>query len=161
MMRRSAVLFVVAMVVGAWAGTGTTSSGSTRTAICSVRSVTVSFDGRNVVVTSGGKTLARATPRVRFVSGSCRRTSDRGFARALLTEDGARRARITCEGGFQRVVVEVEPVRSPAGRVVGSRLAVWRGALNAGYATGGEIAEGIVGSAHPWFSYYPGTCRPA
>lgn len=156
---RSAMLVIAGLVAAVSAGTATPSSATKRAAICAVRSVTVSFDGRNVVVTSGGKTLARATPQIRSVSASCQRTSKQGLARMLLTTDGPRHTRITCEGGFQRVVVEVEPVRSSAGRIVGSRLAVWRGTAFHGYATGGEVAEAIVGTAHPWFSYYSGICH--
>ena len=131
------------------------------TAICSTRSVTVGFDGATAVVTGGGKVLARATRTRRSVSPACERTFDRGFARANLTTNGGRRSRITCAGDFRKVVVEVEAVRSAAGRLLGSRLAVWRGAIPTGYATGGEIAEGFVGGDRPWFSYYAGICHPA
>jgi hypothetical protein len=130
-----------------------------RAAICSVRSVTVSFARASIVAANGRRTLARATRRARSVSGSCEPTHDRGFARALLTSNGRRGVRIRCEGDFRKVVVEVDAVRSAAGRLLGSRLAVWRGAFPTDYATGGEIAEGFIGHDRSWFSYYPGICH--
>jgi hypothetical protein len=56
---------------------------------------------------------------------------------------------------IQQVVIETEPVRNYSGRIIGSRLAVWRSR----YWSGGEILEAIVGIDRPWLSYYPAVCH--
>jgi len=135
-----------------------------RTAVCSASSVSVTFDGRSIVVVSRGRTVGRsrtvgrATRLTRSVNSVCVRTTHRGLVRWALTRDFHGSGALTCgedAAKFQQVVIETEPVRNYSGRIIGSRLAVWRGR----YWSGGEMVEATVGITKPWLSYNPDVCH--
>jgi hypothetical protein len=162
-MRVVFLLAVVAVVVVP-AKAATKPSPYKRTAICSASSASVTFDGKTIVVVGRshgmqrGRTLARATRLTRSVSPGCVRTTHRGLVRWALTRDSRGSGTITCgeeAAKFQQVVIETEPVRNYSGRIIGSRLAVWRSA----YWSGGEMIEATVGITKPWLSYNPDVCH--
>ncbi len=139
----------IASIIAVPTSAGSPTFASKTTALCSGDSVKVAFDGKAVVVTSGRRTLARATRTRRWIDSSCRRINYRGMSRWSLTNDAGRAATLTCDGSFNYVVIETERV----GR--GSRLAIWRGVL----WSGGEMAEAVLGTANPWLAYRPGACQ--
>lgn len=158
MIRGGILLAAIGLLTAAATPTASMPSVNQRaTAICSAPSLTITFDGKRVTVTAGAKILARTTSMTRSISSSCQRTDRRGFNRWNLRTDGGRHTTVSCDT-TQKTLIETEPVRSSSGRIVGSRLAVWRSVYFNGV---GEIAEGVVGTRHPWFSYYSTYCHTA
>jgi hypothetical protein len=126
-----------------------------RTVSCNVGEVTITYDGKTVVVQGRQQTLERANRLSRSVAKSCVRAQHFGVGRHLLDHNNpaGRRTQVVCRAGSP-TFIEVEPVRNASHRIVGSRLAVWQSGL------AGEMAEGMLIPRGSWFSWSSLACRP-
>jgi hypothetical protein len=154
--RRALVLLFVAAVVAAPASAARKPSAFAKTVSCNVGEVTISYDGKTVVVEGRHQTLGRASRLARSTAKSCIRAHHFGVARHLLDHNNptGRRTQLVCRAGSP-TFVEVEPVRNASYRIIGSRLAVWQ----SGFA--GEMAEAMILPSKSWFSWSSVACHPA
>jgi hypothetical protein len=120
----AAVLAVLAVVAVAGFASAASSSG-TATAVCPVRSFTVSFDPRrSAVVKSGGRVLASATFETRTLGGLCRRVPEpKAFRDGGLGAEIRRPLGVRCAANAP-VRVHVNPIRDDRGKIVGTSLQV-------------------------------------
>jgi hypothetical protein len=144
-----------ALIAAPAASAERTASFGGRTVACQVPSIALSFSPKQVVVSSGGRILVRATRTTRSFSSACQRVPNpRSVVRDNLDSRNGPRGRAACPLARPRITIAVMPVRNGAGRTVGTRVTVW---LN-NYLT--EIAEGML-TRRPWFLYATTTCFPA
>ena len=156
MLRRLIVAAVAAAVVAAHAGATPKPSTFARTVSCRSGDVTITYDGKSIVVRTRAMVLGRASAATRSVARTCGRIRKRSVARYTLNRDSpaGRRVEIVCRRGSP-TAIEVQPTRDASGRIVGSRLAVWQGGVL------GEVAEAVVVPRRSWFSWSSFSCRPA
>jgi hypothetical protein len=154
-MRRGIALALLAAVVVAPASAARKPSPFARTVSCNTGNVTITYDGRSIVVQGRNATLGRATQLARSVSKTCIRARHFGIARHLLDHNNpaGKRTQITCRSGAP-TFIEVEPVRNASYRIIGSRLAVWQSGIS------GEMAEAVILRRGGWFSWSDVACRP-
>jgi hypothetical protein len=127
-----------------------------KTVSCNVGEVTITYDGKSVVVDGRHKTLGRGVRLTRSVAKSCIRAHHFGVARHLLDHNNptGRKTQVVCRAG-PPTFIEVEPVRNASYRIIGSRLAVWQ----SGFA--GEMAEAMILPNKSWFSWSSMACHAA
>lgn len=155
-MRRVFALLLLAALAAAPAAAARKPSPFARTVSCNVGEVTITYDGKMVVVEGRHQTLGRSSRLTRSTAKSCIRARHFGIARHLLDHNNptGRRTQLVCRAGSP-TFVEVEPVRNSSYRIIGSRLAVWQG----GFA--GEMAEAMLLPRKSWFSWSSSGCHPA
>lgn len=151
--RRALSVLMLLGLAGTPASTSaaTTPSAFARSVSCKAAEVTITYDGKKIVVRKGEATLAQATRLARSVSSACEKIGRLGVYRRNLDQSPTQaRVTIVCRtGSFAKV--EVEPVRSSSRRRIGSRLAV--------FGTGWEVVEAIITSQTKWFSWASYACR--
>jgi hypothetical protein len=154
--RRGLLLILAVAVAAAPAAAARKPSTFAKTVSCNVGEVTVTYDGKSVVVEGRHQTLGRGLRLTRSVSKSCVRAHHFGVARHLLDHDNptGRKTQVVCRAGSP-TFIEVEPVRSASYRIVGTRLAVWQSGL------AGEMAEAMILPKKSWFSWSSIACRSA
>jgi hypothetical protein len=154
--RRALALLSFAAVLAAPAAAAQKPSAFAKTVSCNVGEVTITYDGKTVVVEGRRQTLGRGSRLARSVAKSCIRAHHFGVARHLLDHNNptGRKTQIVCRAGSP-TFIEVEPVRNSAYRIVGSRLAVWQ----SGFA--GEMAEAMILPRKSWFSWSSIACHAA
>ena len=154
--RRALVLLLVAGVLAAPAAAVRKPSAFAKTVSCNTGEVTITYDGKSVVVEGRRQTLGRASRLTRSVARTCIKARKFGVARHLLDHNNpaGRKTRIVCRAGSP-TFIEVEPVRNGSNRIIGSRVAVWQ----SGFA--GEAAEAMLLPRKSWFSWASFACHPA
>jgi hypothetical protein len=153
---RALVLLLVAAVLAAPAAAARKPSAFAKTVSCNVGEVTITYDGKSVVVEGRRETLGRGLRLTRSVAKSCIRAHHFGVARHLLDHNNptGRKTQLVCRAGSP-TFIEVEPARNAAYKIVGTRLAVWQ----SGFA--GEMAEAMILPRKSWLSWSSIACRAA
>jgi hypothetical protein len=154
-MRRAVLMLLIAAVVAAPAAGARKPSAFAKTVSCNVGEVTITYDGKTVVVEGHRQTLGSAARLTRSVARNCIRARHFGIARHLLDHNNpsGQKTQLICRAGSP-TFVEVEPVRNSSYRIIGSRLAVWQSGL------AGEMAEAMILPRKSWFSWSSLACHP-